>query len=150
MTILLHQKKQIDELYEKLEEQRRWISHVEQMQEEEDKDVDKGEDEGHGGLMQEKIALVDERDPLFTSKCRLRDLAKHERFIVVNKAKHSTRWIKKLGIAHLFFDKMVHPLSWADYQEEKQNIVLSPFNYGAEASGYLQFIVEYCDCLPVR
>ncbi len=41
-------------------------------------------------------------------------------------------------------------MDYTAYVEQKEHVIYSPFNFGAETSGYLQFIVEYYDCLPLR
>ncbi len=94
--------------------------------------------------------LVDEAHQLFTSKCKLRDLTGFDKFVVTSKAVHDTTWVKKMKLPYLLFDKMVEPFDEKNYFGDKENTVKSPFNCGKEVSTYLQFIVEYYDCLPLR
>ncbi len=54
------------------------------------------------------------------------------------------------GIPFLIFDKGLHPLDWEHIQKVRDNTIFSPFNFGAETTGYIQFMIEYYDCLPLR
>jgi len=107
------------------------------------------------GLVPVEVGLVpeeqvEESPAVFSpqSKCRERNLRKLDRLLLTSKAKYSYKWVKSLGLPYLIMDKQIS--DEPDDPEDLPYIVPSPYNYAAEVSYYLQFIVEYYECLPLR
>ncbi len=112
-------------------------------------DEDDGDTPQVGG-MDATTPLVQEKEQFLESQCHVRDLSHLDKFVLASKTKHDTRWVKKLGLPYLLYDKMQTPYVEEHYEEEKGHIVISPFREPAAENTLLQFIVEHYDCLPLR